>query len=172
MIQPFSYVRRGTTHHSQNVVATKPGRSEMTVIIGAHYDSVSRGKGAGENATGVGVMLEAASLLKNVPTYATVKFVAWGAEEAGLRGSYYYVSQMSQEEICATVAYINLDMVGIWDHFHVYAARNGDTWVRDMALEIGRNQGMDIRTTPATPPGSALQVTGAITWHSVTWVSP
>jgi len=152
-VQPFTYVRRNVTYHSQNVVAVKPGRSDVTVVVGAHYDSVSRGKGAGDNATGVGVLLEAASLLKDVPTYATVKFVAWGAEEVGLRGSYYFVSQMSPEEIDATIAYINLDMVGIGDYFYVYAANSGATWVRDMALAIGINQGFDIRTTPETSWG-------------------
>jgi len=152
-IQPFSYVRRGVEYDSQNVIAVKPGRGPVTVIVGAHYDSVSRGKGAGDNASGVGVLLEVASLVKEIPTYATIKFVAWGAEEAGLRGSRYYVQQMSEEERASTVAYINMDMVAIGDHFNVYAANGGETWVRDMALAIGLNQGFDIRTTPETSWG-------------------
>ncbi|MEW6082307.1 MAG: M20/M25/M40 family metallo-hydrolase [Bacillota bacterium] len=152
-IQPFSYVRQGVTGNSQNVVAVKPGRGPVTLIVGAHYDSVARGKGAGDNASGVGVMLEAASLLKDFPTYATIKFIAWGAEEVGLRGSRHYVEQMSEEEIASTVAYINMDMVGIGDYCYVYAGLEGETWVRDMALAIGTRQGLDIRTTPDTSWG-------------------
>jgi len=121
--------------------------------VGAHYDSVFVGKGAGDNASGVGVLLEAASLLKDVPTYATIKFIAWGAEEVGLRGSNYFVSEMTREEIASTVAYVNMDMVGIGDYCYVYAGLDGETWVRDMALAIGSGQGLDIRTTPDTSWG-------------------
>ncbi len=149
VLQPFTYVRGGTTYHSQNVVAVKPGRGHAILVIGAHYDSVRRGKGAGDNASGVGVMLEAAALLKDYPTWATVVFVAFGAEEVGLKGSSYFVSQMTEQEIANTVAMINMDMVGIGDYLNVYAGRNGPGWVREMAMDIARNQGIDIHTTPA-----------------------
>ena len=147
-LQPFTYQRYGTTYSSQNVIATKPGRSSETIVVGAHYDSVSRGKGAGDNASGVGVMLEAAALLKSYPTWATVVFIAFGAEEVGLRGSNFYVSQLSDEEIANTIAMINMDMVGIGDYLNVYSgSNNGPTWVREMAMDIARNQGIDIHTT-------------------------
>lgn len=147
-VQPFTYVRRGVTYESQNIIAVKPGRGDTTVVVGAHYDSVSRGEGATDNASGVGVMLEVASLLKDYPTHANVVFIAFGAEEVGLHGSRYYVSSLSDNEIAQTVAMINMDMVsGYGDNLYAYSALGGPTWVRDMALDIGWNQGIDIYST-------------------------
>lgn len=149
-IQPFSYVRSGREYNSQNVIAVKQGRSSETVIIGAHYDSVANaGRGAGDNATGIGVMLEVASLIKDIKTHATIKFVAFGAEEAGLRGSRAFVAEMTEEDIENTIAMINMDMVGIGDNFHVYSAMDTSSpaWVSKMALDIGMNLDLDIRTT-------------------------
>ncbi|HEX3030794.1 MAG TPA: M20/M25/M40 family metallo-hydrolase [Bacillota bacterium] len=156
-LQPFSYVRRGVTYNSANVIATKPGsRDDNTVIIGAHYDCAPsepvdgmQGTGAGDNASGVGVMLEAAKVLSDYKTAAAVKFVAFGAEEAGLRGSQYYASTMTQEEIDQTVTMINLDSVGAGDFFYVYAGLEGNPgWARDLALKIGQGMGRDLRTSP------------------------
>jgi len=147
-VQPFTYVRRGVSYDSQNIIAVKPGRSNATVILGAHYDSVRWGTGANDNASGVGVMLEAASLLKDYPTHANIVFIAFGAEEVGLHGSRYYVSTLTENEIANAIAMVNLDMVGGYgDYLYVYAALNGPTWVRDMALNIGQNQGIDLRSS-------------------------
>ncbi|MDW7671395.1 MAG: M20/M25/M40 family metallo-hydrolase [Bacillota bacterium] len=148
IVQPFTYVRQGQTRSSQNIIAVKPGRSDATVVVGAHYDSVNRGEGATDNASGVGVMLEVASVLKDYPTHANVVFIAFGAEEVGLHGSRYYVNSLSDNEIAQTVAMINMDMVsGYGDNLYAYSALNGATWVRDMALDIGWNQGIEIHST-------------------------
>lgn len=98
-IQPFSFTRYGSEYESENIIATKKGKFDQTVIIGAHYDSVSERScedigeifsGAGDNASGVGVMLEAAEILSEYKTLGTIKFIAFGAEEVGLRESRYY----------------------------------------------------------------------------------
>ena len=54
--------------NSANIIATKPGKLDQTVIIGAHYDSEFEDEcsdeqvltGAGDNASGVDVMLQMA----------------------------------------------------------------------------------------------------------------
>ena len=158
-VQPFEYERRGTTYSSQNIIATKTGKIEQTVIIGAHYDSVSERScddgsiltGAGDNASGIGVMLEAAEVLANYKTHGNIKFVAFGAEEVGLKGSIYYAEQMTTEEANNTVAMINLDSVGVGDHFNVYSGIDNPGWARDLALTIGELMGHDIRTSPGEP---------------------
>jgi len=155
-IQEFEYERRGEIYSSQNIIATKTGKLNQTVIIGAHYDSVSERScadgnvltGAGNNASGVGVMLEVAEVLSNYRTHGTIKFVAFGAEEVGLKGSIYYASQMNEAEIKNTAAMINLDSVGVGDHFNVYAGIDNPGWARDLALTIGERLGHDIRTSP------------------------
>jgi hypothetical protein len=156
-IQPFTFVRRGTTYESENIIATRPGKFDQTVIVGAHYDSVSErvcedgqvSSGAGDNASGVGVMLEAAEVLADYKTLGTIIFVAFGAEEMGLRGSRYYAEQMSEEEIASTVTMVNLDSVGVGDFFYVYAGLDDNPgWARDLALNIGQRIGYDLRTSP------------------------
>ena len=104
-IQEFSFKPRWSSvpFNSANIIATKPGKIDQTVIVGAHYDSVflddCEGEnvhtGAGDNASGVGVMLEVAEVLAGYKTHGTIKFVAFGAEEWGLWGSFHYADQMT-----------------------------------------------------------------------------
>lgn len=156
-VQPFTFKRGETSYESANIIATKHGKFDQTVIIGAHYDSVSErvcddgetSNGAGDNASGVGVMLEVAEVLVNYKTLGSIKFIAFGGEEMGLRGSRYYADQMTDEEIDNTVAMIDLDSVGSGDYFYVYSGLDGNPgWVRDLALNIGQNIGYDLRTSP------------------------
>lgn len=174
-IQPFTYTRRGVEYESANVIATRQGKFDQTVIIGAHYDSVSEricddgdivdiSTGAGDNASGVAVMLEVAEVLTNYKTLGTIKFIAFGAEEVGLRGSQYYASQMTDEEIQNTVTMINLDSVGVGDHFNVYAGIDNPGWARDLALNIGKRMGHDIRTSPGEPSCDFLKWGEAGDW--------
>ena len=156
-IQPFTFERSGVIYESANIIATKHGKFDQTVIVGAHYDSVAErtcadgnvSTGAGDNASGIGVMLEVAGVLANYNTLGTIKFIAFGAEERGLRGSAYYADQMQENEINNTVAMVNLDAVGAGDYFYVYAGLDDNPgWARDLALSIGQNIGYDIRTSP------------------------
>jgi hypothetical protein len=67
----------------------------------------------------------------------------------GLRGSRYYASQMSDENIANTVTMIDLDSVGVGDFFYVYAGLDDNPgWARDLALNIGQRMGHDLRTSP------------------------
>jgi hypothetical protein len=157
-IQPFTFERRGVIYESSNVIATKPGKIDQTVLIGAHYDSVrqylcedigQQSSGAGDNASGIGVMLEVAEVLINYKTHGTIRFIAFGAEEMGLRGSRHYALQMTDKAIKDTVTMIDLDSVGAGDFFYVYSGLDDNPgWARDLALEIGRNMGYDLRTSP------------------------
>lgn len=108
--QPFSYTSRGTKVDSRNVIVTKPGRSEKQIIVGAHYDSVNTA-GVDDNGSGTSVTLETAKRMYGVSTPYTVKFIFFGAEETGLRGSKAYADSMSEEEIANTVLMINLDSI-------------------------------------------------------------
>jgi len=160
LIQPFSFERRGVEYESANVIATKQGKFDQTVILGAHYDSVGEricededivdlSTGAGDNASGVAVMLEVAEVLANYKTRGTIKFIAFGAEEMGLRGSRYYTEQMTDKEIKNTVTMIDLDSVGVGDFFYVYSGLDDNPgWARDLALKIGQRMGYDLRTSP------------------------
>jgi len=104
---------------SQNVIGTLEGLdpAQGIVYMGAHYDTLSVGPGANNNASGVAAMLEAARVLstKGHRTMATLKFIAFGANESGLDGSYYYVVENLDEVENSGIGMINLDMIGVGD---------------------------------------------------------
>ncbi|PWW17174.1 aminopeptidase YwaD [Cytobacillus oceanisediminis] len=108
-------VKRFENAKSQNIIATKqPNKGEDTDIvhISAHFDSVPFAPGASDNASGTAVALELARVLKSYPTDKELRFAFVGAEEIGLVGSEYYVSQLSENEIERSIANFNMDMVG------------------------------------------------------------
>jgi aminopeptidase YwaD len=108
-------VKRFENAKSQNIIATKqPNKGEDTDIvhISAHFDSVPFAPGASDNASGTAVALELARVLKSYPTDKELRFAFVGAEEIGLVGSEYYVSQLSENEIERSIVNFNMDMVG------------------------------------------------------------
>lgn len=105
---------------SANIIGKIEGkkRDGGYLIIGAHLDHVGSGTdgkyfpGALDNASGVGMMLELARVIKaqnNLP-YKTIIFTGWNAEENGLDGSRYYVKNpiypLQESQV------INLDCIG------------------------------------------------------------
>jgi len=112
----------------RNVVGILPGRNpelaRESVVIGAHYDHLGlqgtrkedAGKlhpGADDNASGVAVLLELASRLPLVANMErSVVFVAFTGEEAGRRGSRYFVQNEKRYPVTKAIAMINLDTVG------------------------------------------------------------
>jgi hypothetical protein len=79
-----------------NVIAEIPGgtKQDEIVMMGAHLDSWHAGTGAGDNAAGCAVMLEALRILKalDLDMDRTVRLALWGSEEVGLLGSRGYVA--------------------------------------------------------------------------------
>ena len=160
----------GTTYNSQNVVAyrradlKRKAHTEPLVIVGAHYDAVTAGQGADDNASGVGVMLEVAERLAHFKIDYDVVFIAFGAEEVGLRGSDYYVSQMRQSDKRRAIAMINFDSLIVGDKLYIHAGANEKTWARDAMLRLIRLRKLPIEMQPglydgrdpipATPPAS------------------
>ena len=143
-LKAFSYLRRGVTYGSQNVVAFHPadlkrhGKSRPLVIVGAHYDASSAGAGADDNASGVGVMFEVAERLDHFKIDYDVAFVAFGAEEVGLEGSSAFAGQMSPADVSRTVAMINFDSPIFGDKLYIHAGANEKTWARDAMLRLIR----------------------------------
>ncbi len=113
----------------KNVIGLLPGRDPVlrneTVIVGAHYDHLGLGgfgsldpdstgkvhNGADDNASGAAMLIQIASRLAGAPPARTVVFIAFSGEELGLLGSAYYARQPIYP-LAATIAMINLDMVG------------------------------------------------------------
>jgi alkaline phosphatase isozyme conversion protein len=143
--QPFTADAGGKSINSANVVTIKNGTSSQEIIVGAHYDSSDTGAGADNNASGVAVMLEVARLVQNESLPYTVRFIAFGAAESGLVGSYAYLNQMSQEEFENIIAMIDLDSLVAGDIAYVFSDE-GQTAVRDWALEWATGNGLALQT--------------------------
>lgn len=98
-VEPFVFSRRGAQTVGMNVVAVKAGQPDYgTIYLGAHYDAVPQPvgvPGANDNASGVGVLVEAARILAEQPISPTLTLIAFGAEEDQLVGSHAYVAQLS-----------------------------------------------------------------------------
>lgn len=97
------------TRTYQNIVATKIGRlyPDQVFVVGAHYDSVNNG-GADDDGSGVASLLELARIFAEYDTAYTIKFCAWDAEEAGLRGSTAYVAERRDQLVRGM---IQIDMI-------------------------------------------------------------
>jgi aminopeptidase YwaD len=87
----------------RNVVAIKypdrPGQGEelAPLLIGAHYDTVSGSPGADDNASGLVVLLEVASLLHARCLLRPIWLVAFCLEEQDRLGSQSFVSRLKAE---------------------------------------------------------------------------
>ncbi|NCB18002.1 MAG: TonB family protein [Bacteroidia bacterium] len=129
--QDFSLLAAGNdTLRSQNVVAIiegwDPKLKDEYIVIGAHYDHLGYNdlvvngqekrqifRGADDNASGVAVLLELARLVKaeSFNFRRSVIFVAFGAEERGMNGSWYFANRAFAHTQKISLM-INLDMVG------------------------------------------------------------
>jgi hypothetical protein len=98
---------------SANVVATLWGTTDpdLEYVAGAHFDSVEDGPGADDNGSGCTQLLEAARVLARRPQRATIKFVWFTGEEAGLRGSREFVRRAVEAKERVRGA-LNNDMLG------------------------------------------------------------
>jgi len=89
---------RDDDHEFRNIIAWKPGtlRPERLLLVIAHYDTVSTSPGADDNASGVALLLELATILRPLRSELSILFVGVNLEEnkwendpgdSGLRGS-------------------------------------------------------------------------------------
>jgi hypothetical protein len=96
-----------------NVMVSKmgtryPGRE---IIVGGHFDAVPGVPGADDNGSGTVGVLEVARAMYDVETEMTFHFIAFDAEEVGLRGSRDYAD--SARARGDTIVYmLNMDMIG------------------------------------------------------------
>ena len=98
-----------------NLIAETPtGRDDRVVMAGGHLDSVADGPGIQDNGTGSAALLEIALQIADlgIEPRNTIRFAWWGAEEAGLVGSQFYVDSLTKRETKDIELYLNFDMIG------------------------------------------------------------
>lgn len=153
-----------------SVIAAHGGREPQQVVIMAHFDTYTPHsdqdldknlggltlQGVDDNASGVGVMLELAERLKDIPTRYSLRFVALSAEEVGAQGAANYLKRMSAEEKENTLLVITLDSLITGDRLYFnpgqHDAKGFAAKSRDRALTLARNAGIPAASRPENTP--------------------
>ncbi len=149
-----------TVETTRNVIAESPGgRTDRVVVVGAHLDSVAEGPGIQDNGSGSAAILEIALQMADlgIQPRNQVRFIWFSAEEAGLLGSDYYVSQLTNRQIRDIAVMLNFDMIASpnWVRF-VYdgdgsaspaAGPNGSDVIEDVFLDYFASQGLATEPT-------------------------
>jgi Zn-dependent M28 family amino/carboxypeptidase len=119
------------------------GGNQQVILLGSHLDSVEAGPGINDNGSGTAANLEIAIQFSkyfgdNKQGLANnYRFCWWGAEEMGLLGSTYYVSQLTSRDKRVISANLNLDMIGSPNKFYgIYNGSMADEPIRKQSEYI------------------------------------
>ncbi|MFS2225401.1 aminopeptidase [Pantoea sp. B65] len=145
-----------------SVIAAREGKVPQQILVVTHLDTWSplsdadvqrnlgglRLQGADDNAAGLGVMLELAQRLSQLPLHYGIRFVALSGEEIGQHGSQDYLARMKPEEKKNTLLVINLDSLIVGDKLYFNSGSKTPAAVarqtRDRALTIARGYGISV----------------------------
>ena len=99
---------------------------ESVIVVSAHYDHLGlrRGKlfpGADDNASGIAAMLAVARHFRANPPRHTLVFVAFDAEESGLKGAFAFVEN-PPVPLQSMLVNVNFDMVSRNDAGEIFAS--------------------------------------------------
>jgi Zn-dependent M28 family amino/carboxypeptidase len=99
---------------TRNVIAeTTTGRTDRTIISGAHLDSVPEGPGINDDGSGSATQIETALQMAKLGIKPTnqVRFVWFSGEEQGLFGSTFYADQLTKIQRSNISAMLDFDML-------------------------------------------------------------
>ncbi|MFN8397833.1 MAG: M28 family peptidase [Bacteroidia bacterium] len=101
----------------ENVIGRRSGtrRDSATWMISGHFDTVNNAPGGDDNATAVACVSEAIRVLSNYQTKESLRFFYFDLEEAGLIGSYQYITSARpawEDE----KGLLNMDCVGYYSN--------------------------------------------------------
>lgn len=128
-LQPFDFANRnGDKIYGTNVVGYVQGRktADKYIVVTAHYDHLGvRGgeiyNGADDNASGTAALFAIAEYFSKKTPQNSIIFVAFDAEEGGLRGAKYFVEHLPVKKESILIN-INMDMVAHNDANELYAS--------------------------------------------------
>ena len=151
---------------ASSVIAAREGIEPQQIIIMAHLDTYSplndndvnnnlgglTLQGVDDNASGLGVMLELATRLKDIPTRYGIRFIATSGEEIGTLGAEDILKRMSASEKKHTLLVINLDNLIVGDKLYFNNGKSTPSAVskitRDRALALARQLNVKATTHP------------------------
>ncbi len=125
-LDPFWFTRfygavNYTYTNCNNVVAIQRGiaSNAQWFIVGAHYDSVDPGQfsqlspGADDNASGVAAVLELARVLSDYTFRHHIVYIAFDAEEKGLKGAWHFADTYTTNNPALTNLIQRADVGGV-----------------------------------------------------------
>ena len=142
-----------------NVLADTSGRTDRTVVVGGHLDSVTEGPGINDNGSGTAAILETAIQMAalGIEPVNRVRFAFWSGEEDGLIGSDHYVAQLTKKEVKDHAVNLNFDMVGSPNYVRFVYDGDGDAFgtkgptgsatVEEVFLDYFESQGLETEPT-------------------------
>jgi leucyl aminopeptidase len=148
-----------TGYPQKSVILTIPGtsRADEVIVIGGHLDSISLSgyasdaPGADDDASGIATMTEVLRVLlaSDYRPARTIKFMAYAAEEVGLRGSLAIAKDFKARKV-NVVGALQLDMTNyqgsdkdIWLMKDFTSAAQNGFLVRLIETYVGATWGMD-----------------------------
>ena len=119
------------TLQTNNLIAeTKTGRTDRTVIVGAHLDSVPEGPGINDDGSGSATDLEVALQMAKlgIKPVNQVRFIWFSGEEQGLLGSTFYADQLTKKQISGTSVMLDFDMLASPNYAKLIYDGDGSTF--------------------------------------------
>jgi hypothetical protein len=143
---------------SRNIIGTSRGKRDgYTILVGAHYDSAQSLKGATNDASGVGVLLELARIFEGHALEPTVKFVFFGANMPSGRsvsdrliGSRRFVEMLGSLEKKEIVGMISLDCVSGGEQLAFRTQETGLQRLKAKMVTFARESGLEPATLKST----------------------
>ena len=96
-----------------NVICTMHGDTDDVIVIGGHFDHVSKGDGVIDNWSGASLLPSLYMSLSGFPVHHTFVFIGFMGEEQSMLGSKFYVKHLSREQRSKIKAMVNLETLGL-----------------------------------------------------------
>ncbi|MBX3711373.1 MAG: M28 family peptidase [Lysobacter sp.] len=137
----------------ENLIAEVSGDpAQPMLLIGAHSDRVSAGRGATDNASGSAVALALAERFRAQPLQGhRVQVAFWDLEEEGLRGAAAYIAQQREKP----ALYVNFDVFGWGDSLWMMTPDDAHPLVAS-SRDAAQAQGLQITAGTRYPPSDHL----------------
>lgn len=143
-------IKAEKTSDVQNVVYTKKGKTNETVIIGGHFDKVSTGCGIIDNWSGIVILAHLIRTIRSAETQKTYVFAAFDREEEGLKGSKVMAKAIPKESLSTYCSMVNLDSFGLG--YPVVLDNASSSKMTKFAQELGKE--LKVQVTPLNIPGA------------------
>jgi hypothetical protein len=118
----------GRTARVANIIATLPGERREAIGLVSHYDSRADTPGAGDDAFGVAVSLEAARVIASrTPRRWSTMILVTDGEEEGLMGAAALMNDPQVRD--ALSAYINIEATGSAGPAMLFETGPGNDWL-------------------------------------------